>query len=129
MKTYKSIYAQMSMSFVSGILLLTIPNKLIPLLGVEPTKEIWIYGIGLMALSLCFYYYQIAKTTDKKVVMGSVYGRLFFTITVAILAILGKAPLIFLPLQVFEFSLAIWGWRETKQSDKKDEIAMDRKLQ
>jgi hypothetical protein len=115
MKVYKSIYAQMTMSLVSGILLLTIPNKLIPLLGVEPTQEIWIYGIGLMALTLCFYYYQIAKTTDKNVVMGTVYGRLFFTITIAVLAILGKAPLIFLPLQIFEFGLAIWGWRETKQ--------------
>ncbi len=105
----------MVMSFVSGVLLLTIPNKLISLLGIKQTEEIWIYGIGLMALTLCFYYYQMAKTTDKKVVMGTVYGRLFFTMTIAILAIIGKAPLIFLPLQIFEFSLAIWGWRETKQ--------------
>jgi hypothetical protein len=115
MKGYKSIYVQMAMSFVSGILLLAIPNKLIPLLGIEPTNEIWIYGIGLMALVLCFYYFQIAKTTDKNVVMGTVYGRLFFTITISVLAILGKAPLIFLPLQIFEFSLAIWSWRETKK--------------
>ncbi|MEO8147959.1 MAG: hypothetical protein ABI723_10000 [Bacteroidia bacterium] len=70
MKTYKSIYTQLAMSFVSGILLLTIPNKLIPLHGIEPANEIWIYGIGLMALTLCFYYYQIAKTTDPKVVMN-----------------------------------------------------------
>lgn len=113
-EVYKSIYIQMIMSFVSGIILLTIPNKLLPLLGISPTQEIWIYGIGLMALTLCFYYYQIAKTIDKKVVMGTVYGRVFFTSAIAILAILGKAPLIFLPLQIFEFSLAIWGWRETK---------------
>lgn len=104
------------MSLVSGMALLTIPNKLIPLLDISPTKEIWIYGIGLMALTLCFYYFQIAKTTDKKVVMGTVYGRIFFTTTISILAILGKAPLIFLPLQIFEFSLAMWGWWETKQN-------------
>lgn len=112
--SYKSIYAQMAMSLVSGILLLTIPNKLIPLLGVEPTKEIWIYGIGLMALTLCFFYFQIARTTDKKVVMGTVYGRLFFTSTVSILALAGIAPLIMFPLQFAEASLAIWAWRETK---------------
>jgi hypothetical protein len=54
MKTYKSIYVQLAMSFVSDVLLLTIPNKLIPLLDIEPTKKIRIYGIGLMALTLCF---------------------------------------------------------------------------
>ena len=113
-KTYKSIHAQMLMSLVSGILLLSIPNKLIPLLGVAPTKEIWIYGIGLMALSLCFYYYQIARTTDKRVVMGTVYGRLFFTSTVSVLALVGIAPLIMFPLQFAEASLAVWAWRETK---------------
>ena len=111
-KIYKSIYAQMVYSFISGMLLLTIPNSVITIVGFQPTEERWISAIGLLALSLCFYYFQIARSGSVKAVMGTVYGRWFFTSVATVAALFGLVPLLIIPMMIFEASLAVWALRE-----------------
>jgi hypothetical protein len=65
--------------FVSGILLLAAPNFVITLVGFKLTQEPCIYAIGLLALSLCFCYLEIARSGSPRAVIGTVYGRWFFT--------------------------------------------------
>lgn len=113
-KSFKSVYAQMIYSFISGIALLTIPNSFITLVGFEPTKEKWVSAIGLLALSLCFYYFQIARSGSIVAVMGTVYGRWFFTGIGTVSALVGIMPIMIIPAMIFEAGLAFWAWRETK---------------
>lgn len=115
-KTYKSVYVQMVYSGVTGLLLIMVPNFVMSLMGLEPTDEKIVYVLGLLAISLSFYYYQIAKEGSKKVVMGTVYGRYFFAGSVIALATIEILPLLIIPMMLFEASLAYWGWREIKNN-------------
>lgn len=103
----------MGYSFISGIILLIIPNFVTMLIGFAPTQEIWIKAIGLMALMLCFYYYNIAKSGSAQAVLGTVYGRWFFTSTVTMASLMGIVPIFVIPMMIFEAGLATWAWQET----------------
>ena len=113
-KSYKSIDFQMGYSFVSGISLLVAPNFFIGLIGFAPTQEIWIKAIGLMALMLCFYYYNIARSSSYQAVLGTVYGRWFFSSVVIGIALLGVIPKFVILAMIFESGLALWSWREIR---------------
>lgn len=113
-KHFYSIYIQLAYSLVSGILLLTIPNPVITLIGFAPTQEKWISVIGLLALSLCFYYYNIALSGNKQAILGTVYGRWFFTSIGTITALFGIMPILIIPAMLFEAGLAFWAWKEVK---------------
>jgi hypothetical protein len=114
-KQFKSIYVQMFYSLFSGLFLLTIPNSVITLVGFKPTQEKWIYVVGLLALSLCFYYFQIAKSGSRIAVLGTVYGRWFFTSVATIAALVGIMPKLIIPMMLFEAGLAFWAWIEIKK--------------
>ena len=68
-----------------------------------------------MALMLCFYYFQIAKSGSTQAVMGTVYGRWFFTGVVTMTAVIGIIPKLIILMMIFEAGLAYWAWRETKK--------------
>ncbi len=111
-KPFLSLYIQTIYAFLVGITFLTLPNKIFKIFGVPTTKEYWVFFIGLLALSFCFYYFQIARFGNAKVVMSTVYGRLFFTGSVIIFAFLDIFPKQFVGVMVIEASLAIWSWKE-----------------
>ena len=101
---------------ISGLLLLTTPNFAIAFVRFESSKEKWVSTIGLLALSLCFYYFQIARSESKKAVLGTVYGRWFFTTVATLSALAGFVPKLIIPMMIFEAGLAFWAWKETKSN-------------
>lgn len=51
-----SMYAQVVYMIGMGLPFLFAPNLMLPLLGLEPTHEIWIRILGLLVLALVVYY-------------------------------------------------------------------------
>ncbi|MES2386733.1 MAG: hypothetical protein V4543_01925 [Bacteroidota bacterium] len=115
MKVYKSIIVQLFYNLSAGIGLLTMPNTLIPLFGFKPTDEPWIYAMGLFVITLCFTYYQIIRVGNERAVMGTVYGRWFFTSVVTVSAICGLVPLTVIPAMLCEAGFACWTLWEVRQ--------------
>lgn len=118
-KVFKSMYVQTVYSLLSGIVFLTISDKTLLSTGFTPTSKMWVSAIGILTLSLCFHYYLIARSGSVSAVMGTVYGRWFFTGVGAICAIAGFVPKVVIPAMIFEAGLAYWSWRETKTSSTK----------
>jgi len=111
-KIYRSLLAQTVYGFLIGVTFLTVPNEVFKIFEVPTTGEYWVFFIGLLALSFCFYYFQIARFGNAKVVMSTVYGRLFFTGSVIVFAFLGIFPKQLVGAMLIEVCLAIWSWKE-----------------
>jgi hypothetical protein len=66
-----------------GVGFIAMPNILLSLLGFPPTVEVWSRVVGVLALSLAFYYIQAARADLTLFVQWTVYTRiaafLFFT--------------------------------------------------
>jgi hypothetical protein len=114
-KPYLSLYGQMGYVVVSGLLLLFIPNVLLPLLGFAPTSEIWIRVMGMLVLVLSFYYYAMARHGNKIVVQSTVQGRLVFCAGLVVFVLLGLAKPALIGFVLAETALALWTWRELRQ--------------
>jgi hypothetical protein len=113
-KNYKSIYGQMAYSTISGLQLLFIPNVLLQNFSIAPTQDNWIRVLGMLALSLGFYYYNIARYGNDKIVWGTILGRLAFCGGMVMLVFLKVLPLPALFFAGLETALALWSWKELK---------------
>ena len=114
MKPYKSVYVQMTYSLISGMTMFLAPNFVAINMGFDTSLTKGISAIGLTALSLCFFYFQIARHGNSQVVLGSVYGRWLFTLVAIISAVMGLMPKIIIPSMIFEATLALWSFAEVK---------------
>lgn len=111
---YPSLYGQLLYVIINGLLLLFIPNTVLGMFGFEPTHEIWLRVMGLLVLALSFYYYNIAHHGNRKIVMATVYGRLFFCGGLVLFAVFGIAQPMIAAFAGLETLLALWSWREAK---------------
>lgn len=60
-----------------GVLLLFIPHKTVVLFGHEKPKDHWIRVVGIMALSLGYFYLNSAQNEVYSFYWTSVYARIF----------------------------------------------------
>ena len=113
-KTYTSLYGQLAYVIISGLQLIFIPNTLLTLFGFAPTNEIWIRVMGLLVLTLSFYYYAMARTGTRSVIEATVRGRLFFCGGLISFVALGLAKPPLVGFALLEIGLALWTWWELR---------------
>lgn len=111
-KTYTSLYGQMAYVIISGLQLTFIPNTLLTLFGFQPTNELWIRVLGVLVLTLSFYYYAMARHGTRPVIAATVRGRLFFCGSLIAFVLLGLAKPPLLGSALLEIGLTLWTWRE-----------------
>ena len=111
---YPSLYGQMAYVIFAGIALIFAPNILLGIFGLPPANEIWIRIMGLLVLTLAFYYYYMANFGNDKVVWATVIGRVFFCSGLILFVIFGLAELPSIGFAILELGLAFWTWKKLK---------------
>jgi uncharacterized membrane protein HdeD (DUF308 family) len=71
----KSLYVFGIYLLILGILLVVIPNVLLPLFQLPETNEVWIRVVGVLVFCLGLYYFFMAPTNNTLFMTLSVYVR------------------------------------------------------
>ena len=98
-----------------GLFLLLAPNLLLQLLGVSPTKEIWIRINGMFVLCFSFYYVQVARHELIMFIRWTIPARIAVIIYFAAFVVLVSAPKALLLFGVIDLLAAIWTWSALKR--------------
>lgn len=91
-----------------GVVILLVPNLLLSIFGLPTTSEVWVRVVGAIAVPLGFYYIEAARTEATAYFRVSVWGRVFFALSLAAFVVLGLSrwPLVLFGL----IDLAGAGW-------------------
>lgn len=73
----------------AGVVLLLAPNLLLSIFGLPTTSEVWIRVVGALAIPLGFYYIEAARAQDTSFFRISVWGRVFFALSLATFVVFG----------------------------------------
>lgn len=101
------MYAQIAYMAGMGLFFLFAPNVLLPILGLEPTHEIWIRILGMLVMTLTVYYTIAVQQGQVSFARVSVMGRFIFCAGLTLLAIF-FSQYIFIAFAVLEAGLALW---------------------
>lgn len=104
------MYAQLVYMIGMGLPFLLAPNLMLPMLGLEPTNEIWIRILGLLVLAISLYYFFAIREDNVAFARTSVIGRLVFCAGLAALAVMYN-QYIFVLFAALEVGLAVWTQR------------------
>jgi len=91
-----------------GVVILLVPNLLLSIFALPTTSEVWIRVAAVMAVILGFYYIEAARAGAVFFFRASVWGRVFFALSLAAFVVLGLSRW---PLLLFGLGdLAGAGW-------------------
>ena len=110
-----ALYAQLAYMGGMGLFFLLAPNVLLPILGLEPTHEIWIHILGMLVMALTFYYYLAIRQENMQFLWASVWGRYMFCAGLLALGLL-FGLYIFILFAAVESGLALWAQRTLPQA-------------
>lgn len=91
-----------------GLVLLLIPNLLLPLFGFPATSEPWIRVVGMIELILAYYYIQGARGEMRALLRWTVHERSFAFICLIALVALGLAAPMLALFGLVDLVGAIW---------------------
>ncbi|HEY9403338.1 MAG TPA: hypothetical protein VIQ24_11785 [Pyrinomonadaceae bacterium] len=91
-----------------GLLLLFVPNLILPLFGVPPTNEVWIRINGMFVLCLSFYYVLAARHGLTVFICWTVWTRVAVIIYFAAFVLLVSAPKALLLFGLIDLLAGIW---------------------
>lgn len=96
-------------------MLLLVPNLLLRVFAVEPTREVWIRISGMLVLCLSFYYIQAARHELTRFIRWSVWTRLAVIIYFTAFVLLIAAPKALLLFGLIDLLAAVWTWLALKK--------------
>lgn len=95
-------------AFLSGLGLLLMPGPILKLLGFETAPDTWVRVFGLEVSVLGFYYLVSVSRDLTPIFRASIFGRLFFTVVLVIMVLLGVAGWNLVLLGVVDVVGAVW---------------------
>ena len=95
---------------ISGSCFMVIPNTVLPLLGFQPTTEVWIRVVGLLAAILGGYFLYAVRYDDQRFFRATVYARLAFFSGMTLFALLGLASPLLVLFGLIDLGGATWTW-------------------
>ncbi len=107
-----------------GAVLTLVPNLLLAGLGLEPTREPYIRALGVVLLTLGFYYIAAARAEAVVFFRWTLWGRPFVLAAFIGLALAGAAPPIIILFGVVDAAAALWtalalrGSKDSNQESK-----------
>lgn len=109
-KIYISIFVFGCYSLLMGIVLLFIPNHILPLFGIPASNESWLYLLGFVLI--CSSYYYLRSAIDKNIdfVRYTIHTRFAAPFVVAFLIGTGKADWHFLSFGIIDGLGGLWTW-------------------
>jgi hypothetical protein len=103
---------------VGGAIVALFPHVMLNLLGLPQTNDVWIRFFGALAVALAAKGFNVARQNSIPSMQFDVYVRAGVATFIAVLVIMGIAPLITILLAVLEYLGAAWTqlaiWAERK---------------
>lgn len=93
---------------LTGVTLLVAPNRLLPILGLPQTPEIWVHVLGALALVVGYYYWACGVANARAFFVASVQGRMIFCAACLALVAGAGAPLALIALGCVDLAGAGW---------------------
>lgn len=103
-----SLYAFSIYELISGLLFIFCPNLVFGLLKIPKTEEVWIRFVGIMALIVGFYNYQIATMELTEMYAATMYARAAFMLFILMVVVFKKQPKILLLFALVDVVAMIW---------------------
>ena len=95
---------------ITGLSFIFIPNIVLPLLGFQPTTEVWIRVVGLLAAILGGYFLYAVRYDDLRFFRATVYARIAFFTGMTLFALLGLASPLLVLFGLIDLAGATWTW-------------------
>jgi len=99
-----------------GIILLFIPNIILPLFKLPVSGEPWLNLLGFVLICSSYYYIRSALSGNIEFVKYTIHTRLAAPLIVAYLITTGKADWHFLSFGIVDGLGAAWTWYEFNRS-------------
>ena len=113
----KSLFAFGAYLCGLGLLLLLVPNRILPLFGAPPTGEVWIRINGMFVLCLSFYYVQAARHGLTTFIRWTVWARAAVIFFFAAFVLLVSAPKALLLFGLVDLLAALWTWLALRKDE------------
>ena len=91
-----------------GVVVLLAPNLLLSIFRLPTTSEVWIRVVGAIAVPLGFYYIEAARAEANFYFRVSVWGRVFFALSLAGFVVLGLSRWPLLLFGLIDLAGASW---------------------
>ena len=91
-----------------GAVLILIPNLFLAGLGLEPTREPYIRALGVVVMTLGFYYIAAARAEAVVFFRWTLWGQPFVLAAFLGLVIAGAAPPILILFGAVDAAAAVW---------------------
>jgi len=91
-----------------GAVLIFMPNVFLGLLGLAPTREVYIRVLGVVVSTLGFYYIAAARAEATSFFRWTVWGRPFVLAAFIALVLCGAAPPVLILFGAVDAAGALW---------------------
>jgi len=120
----KSIFAHGIYLLGLAVVLLTIPNVPLKIVGLPETNEVWIRVVGMMSLVLGYYFVQSARRDETGFFRSTILPRSSAIVFFIIFVVLGFAPINLLILIAVDPVFILWTvWALRSSPVAKTELA------
>lgn len=99
-----------------GIVLLFLPNLVLPLFNLPVSGEPWLNLLGFVLMCSAYYYIRSAISGNIEFALYTTHTRFAAPLVVAYLISTGKADWHFLSFGMVDGLGGLWTWRELKRN-------------
>lgn len=99
-----------------GIVLLLLPNLVLPLFYLPVSGEPWLNLLGFVLICSSYYYIRSAISGNMEFALYTIHTRLAAPLVVAYLISTDKADWHFLSFGIVDGLGGLWTWRELKRN-------------
>lgn len=93
---------------ILGVILISVPNFILELLGMPPTNEVWIRVVAVLVLILGFFHIQAGRINLTPFFRWSIIARSSLILFFMVFAILGLARPAIILFGVIDLAGSIW---------------------
>lgn len=112
----KSIFIFGIYSLLMGIVLLFLPNMILPLFNLPVSGEPWLNLLGFVLMCSSYYYIRSAISGNIEFALYSTHTRFAAPLVVVYLILTDKADWHFLSFGIVDGLGGLWTWRELKRN-------------
>lgn len=112
----KSVYYFGFYLILTGIVLLAVPNMLLPMLSFPETNEVWIRVVGMLVLNIGILYVYMAPENSRLFCMLTCYLRTAVMAWFILFVVLGWAGPMLIGFGAIDLLGAVWTYSSLKKA-------------
>ena len=112
-----SIFVFGCYSLIMGMVLLFIPNLILPLFNIPASNESWLYLLGFVLMCSSYYYIRSAFSNNRGFASYTIHTRFTAPLVVVFLIAMGKADWHILSFGIIDGLGGLWTLLELKRKN------------